>query len=86
MTTTVLVAEDESLVRAGCVLLLGTAGDIEVVGEATNGEEALTLARTLRPDVVLMDLRMPVLDGIEATRRSSGARSPTAPLRPECWS
>jgi DNA-binding NarL/FixJ family response regulator len=66
--TTVLVAEDESLVRAGCVLLLGVAGDIDVVGEATNGEEAVTLARTLRPDVVLMDLRMPVLDGIEATR------------------
>jgi DNA-binding NarL/FixJ family response regulator len=82
VTTTVLVAEDESLVRAGCLLLLGTAGDIEVVGEATNGEEALTLARTLRPDVVLMDLRMPVLDGIEATRAivrgsvSDGAATP----------
>jgi DNA-binding NarL/FixJ family response regulator len=50
------------------VLLLGTAGDIEVVGEATNGEEAVLLATRLRPDVVLMDLRMPVLDGIEATR------------------
>jgi DNA-binding NarL/FixJ family response regulator len=68
VSTTVLVAEDESLVRAGCVLLLGVAADIDVVGEATNGEEAVTLAHRLRPDVVLMDLRMPVLDGIEATR------------------
>ncbi|MGQ0481587.1 MAG: response regulator [Pseudonocardia sp.] len=64
----VLVAEDEELVRAGCVMLLGVAPDIEVVGEATDGRQAVELAQALRPDVVLMDLRMPVLDGVAATR------------------
>jgi DNA-binding NarL/FixJ family response regulator len=77
MTIAVLVAEDEALVRAGCVLLLSAAGDVQVVGEATNGEEAVALAHTLRPDVVLMDLRMPVLDGIGATRAITSA--PEAP-------
>lgn len=67
MTVTVVVAEDEALVRSGCVVLLSAAADIEVVGEATNGEQAIALARTSRPDVVLMDLRMPVMDGITAT-------------------
>ncbi|MGX2994487.1 response regulator [Streptomyces sp. JNUCC 64] len=65
----VLVAEDQSAVRAGLVLILGSAPDIEVVGEAENGQRAVELARELRPDVVLMDVQMPVLDGVSATRQ-----------------
>ncbi|MEU3410345.1 response regulator transcription factor [Streptomyces sp. NPDC006658] len=65
----VLVAEDQSAVRAGLVLILGSAPDIEVAGEAADGERAVELARELRPDVVLMDVQMPVLDGVSATRR-----------------
>jgi DNA-binding NarL/FixJ family response regulator len=65
----VLLADDQSLVRAGFKALLDAQSDIEVVGEAADGEEALRKARELRPDVVLMDIRMPVLDGLAATRR-----------------
>lgn len=72
MTIRVLVADDHAAVRAGIVLILGGAGDVEVVGEAGDGEEAVALARELRPDVVLMDVRMPKKDGISATRELAG--------------
>jgi DNA-binding NarL/FixJ family response regulator len=63
------IADDQSLVRDGLRVQLGYAEGLEVVGEAANGEQAVALARQQRPDVLLMDIRMPVLDGIEATRR-----------------
>lgn len=72
----VLVVDDQALVRAGFRVLVDSAADLKVVGEAADGAEAVRLAIEASPDVVLMDIRMPVLDGIEATRQIIGA--------PEC--
>ena len=65
----VLIADDQQLVRTGFRLILNGEPDLEVIGEAANGVAAVHVAAELRPDVVLMDIRMPELDGIEATRR-----------------
>jgi len=65
----ILVADDQALIRGGLVALFRAAPGLELVGEAENGERAVALARELRPDIALLDIRMPVLDGIEATRR-----------------
>jgi DNA-binding NarL/FixJ family response regulator len=69
MTTRVLVADDQPLVRSGFRMILDERPDIELVGEAEDGAEAMELARKLKPDVILLDVRMPRLDGVEATRR-----------------
>ena len=72
MTIRVIVADDQELVRTGLSMILDAQPDIEVVGQAVNGREAVTMARHLRPDVCLFDIRMPELDGIEATRLLAG--------------
>lgn len=74
--TRVLVVDDDAMVRSGFAAILGAESDLEVVGEAADGAEALTRARQLAPDVVVMDVRMPRLDGIEATRRLLRADDP----------
>ncbi|MFF3447540.1 response regulator [Streptomyces sp. NPDC002667] len=81
MTVRVVLADDQQLIRTALRMVIADIEDIEVVGEAGNGEEAVALARELRPDVVVMDIRMPGMNGIEATRRitadTTGPASPT---------
>jgi DNA-binding NarL/FixJ family response regulator len=72
MSIRVIVADDQEIVRTGLAMILSAQPDIEVVGAAANGHDAVELARELRPDVCLFDIRMPGVDGIEATRRLAG--------------
>lgn len=72
MTIRVIIADDQSIIRAGLTTILDGQPDIDVVGQAADGHEAVALARRLRPDVCLFDIRMPCLDGVEATRRLAG--------------
>lgn len=72
MTIRVVLADDQQIVRAGLTMILDAQPDIEVIGSAADGREAVELARRLRPDVCLFDIRMPVMDGIEATRQLAG--------------
>lgn len=72
MSIRVLIADDQELVRTGLAMILDAQADIEVIGQASDGKEAISLARTLRPDVCLFDIRMPGVDGLEATRELAG--------------
>lgn len=72
MTIRVLIADDQAIVRSGLTMLLNAQPDIEVIGAATDGHQAVSLARQLHPDVCLFDIRMPLMDGIEATRQLAG--------------
>ena len=81
MDIRVVIADDQPLVRAGLRMILDTEPDVVVAGEATTGAEAVELCARERPDVVLMDVRMPVMDGIEATRLITAVRG----RRRGCW-
>jgi DNA-binding NarL/FixJ family response regulator len=76
MSVRVLLADDQPLMLVGLAILIGDTGDLEVVGRAGDGHEAVRLARELRPDVVVMDIRMPGMDGIEATRQATAEPDP----------
>lgn len=79
MTITVLIADDAAMVRAGFAALLDAQEDLRVVGQVTDGREAVAQAARLRPDVILMDVRMPEMNGIEATARISAPSFPASP-------
>ena len=79
MTIGVLVVDDQALLRTAFSSLIGAEEDLEVVGEAADGRQAVELAASLAPDIVVMDVRMPVMDGIEATRQITADRAATAP-------
>ena len=83
MTVRVLVADDQEIVRTGLAMILDAHRDIEVVAQAADGRTAVALARQLRPDVCLLDIRMPDMDGIEATRQLAGpdVADPIAAIR-----
>jgi DNA-binding NarL/FixJ family response regulator len=76
VTVRVVIADDQGMVRSGFTTLLNSEPDIEVIGEAVNGAEAVSRAVSLRPDVILMDVRMPVLDGLQATRQITAMIDP----------
>src|SRR5262249_10341039 len=76
MTIRVVIADDQGMVRSGFTVLLNAQPDIEVIAEAVNGQEAVAQAASLRPDVILMDVRMPVLDGLQATRQITAMPDP----------
>ena len=78
MTTRVLIADDQALMRGGFRMIVDAEEDLEVVGEAIDGADAVRRYEALTPDVVVMDVRMPTMDGIEATRRIDGG-----PIRPD---
>lgn len=79
MTIRLVVVDDQHLVRTGFAAILASEGDMVVVGEACDGAQALDVCRTVRPDVVVMDIRMPVMDGVEATRRILAEHGTLAP-------
>ena len=79
MTIRVVVVDDQLLIRTGVASILGAAEDIDVVGQAGDGADALDLCRTVQPDVVVMDIRMPVMDGVDATRNLVAEHGAAAP-------
>ena len=81
MSIKILIADDQALVRAGFKMILDAEDDLEVIGEAVDGRQAVEMARRLKPDVILMDIRMPELDGIEATKQVIDNSTDDQPVR-----